>query len=277
MKNNLTILLVTFVGFFWLTSCDKENNTTPDYTQQTELTKEYAFIQDIYSDIFDLICQATKDSLLNINGSGVIQGANVTFSQTNNTYLFNFGNTKTSDRSGKFEVNLNGDFQETGTKATVSFIDYKVGNKNVGGSNDITNMGKIVKKTGMSIIYSDSIYNAKITNNTDTVSFNALYTVEWIINNPSTISDDQYLFGGSLTANTNTGKSFTANITSNNRLLITTTCQWIVSGIINLVTTTLNSSNSPVVTNITVDFISSDGCNNQMSINIDGTIITVPL
>jgi len=277
MKKILYFTILSLLFFVAFISCDKENNTTPDYAQQTELTKEYAFIQDIYNDIFDFICQATKDSLLNTNGSGIIGGANVTYFQNSNTYLFNFGNTKSNDRSGQFEVNLNGDFEETGTKATVSFIDYKVGNKNVSGSNDITNMGKVVKKSGMSIIYTDSVFNAKITNNTDTISFNAVYSVEWILNNPFTMSDDQYLFGGSLSATTNTGKSFTANITTNNRLLVTTTCQWVVSGIINLVTTTINSNNTPVVTNIIIDFISSDGCNNQILVNIDGTIFTVPL
>lgn len=277
MKKITTILICSIFCLFLFMSCVKENNPTPDYTQQTELTKDYAFVQDIYNDIFDLISQATSDSLLNTTGSGNIGGATVTFSQLTNTYLFNFGNIKTNDKSGKFEVNLNGDFQETGTKASVSFIDYKVGNKNVQGSNDITNMGKVVKKSGISIIYTDSIYNAKITNNTDTVTLNAVYTVEWILNNPLTTSDDQYLFGGQLSATTNTGKSFVANIASNNRLLVTSTCQWIVSGIINMTTTTFDSNNAPVVTNITVDFISSDGCNNQILVNVDGSTFTVPL
>jgi len=277
MRKILSISVLTLFCFYFFTSCDKDNNTTPDYSKQTELTKEYAFIQDIYNDIFDLISRATSDTALNLSGNGSIGGAAVTYFQGSNTYLFNFGGTKTNDKNGKFEVNLNGDFQETGTKATVSFIDYKVGNKNVSGSNDITNMGKIVKKTGLSIIYTDSIYNAKITDNSDTVFFNAVYSVEWILNNPLNSNDDQYLFGGYLTANTNSGNTFTAIITSNNRLLVTTSCQWIVSGIINFTTTTLNSNNTPVVTNIIIDFISSDGCNNQISVNIDGTIFNVPL
>ena len=40
---------------------------------------------------------------------------------------------------------------------------------------------------------------------------------------------------------------------------------------------TIDDSGQPVVTNVTVDFISADGCNNLVQINLDGLIMTVPM
>lgn len=277
MKKILILFFVLGLSGIIFVSCDK-NDSTPDYTQQSALAQDYAFIQGIYSDIFELLCQASGDSALIASGVGMIEGANVVYDSINHTYQFNFGTKKSiNGKSGSFTAVSDGKFENQGTKTTVFFNDFKVGDSRVEGSNDITNQGKLSKKLSTLIQFSDSITNAKVIKGSDTMVFNATYSVLWALNDTTITTDDEYTFGGSVSGSTNTNKSFSASISPNNLILFTPACTHIVSGIITMVMTTLDSNNAPLTTNVSVDFITSDGCNNQISVNTNGTIVSFPL
>jgi len=273
------IILFFVIGIFGISiiSCDKDNTTT-NYNQQTAIAQNYAFVQGIYSDIFKLVCLASGDSTLMASGTGVIGGANVVYDSVNHTYQFNFGTKKSiNGKSGAFTADCDGNFQDQGTKTNISFNNFYVGNSRVEGSNDITNMGKLSKKTGITILYSDSIHNAKIITANDTTIFNAGYSVSWSLNNIFNTQDDEYTFGGFINGSTGPNKSFTANISPSNLIFFTPACSHIVSGIINMVMNTIDTNNAPVTTNVTVDFIQSDGCNNQIQVTTNGTIVSFPI
>ncbi len=282
MKKLYILFFAIIISSIIIYSCDKDSNTA-NYTQQTGLAQDYVFVQGIYSDIFKLICLASGDSSLAVTGIGMIGGANVVYDSINDKYTFNFGNIKsTNGKSGSFVADCNGDFQEQGTKTSISFNNFYVGNSRVEGSNDITNQGKLSKTTGVTIQYTDSITNAIIIEGNDTITFTAGYSVAWSLNSPTNPLDDIYTFGGSISGSTNSNKSFSATISSNALIVFSPSCSHILSGIINMVMNTIDSNNAPVVTNVTVDFIqgdgpNNDGCNNQITVTTNGTIASFPI
>ncbi len=283
MKKLHLFLVLGIALSFSMVSCNKSEDVTntKNYDKQTALAKDYAIAQDVYSDIFDLLCQASRDSALKSSShTSVIVGATVVYTPATKTFSFTFPTKATNGKSGNFTAVLdkNGNFEEVGTKAQITFSNYSVGGSTILGSNDITNRGKIGgKTTGITITYTDSVYNAQIIKGADTISANAVYSVDWMLGDTTTITDDQYLFSGTISGTVlHQNKSFTATVTANNKVLVTTACQYIQSGIVNAVMNTVDINNQPVVTNVIVDFITADGCANFVQINMDGIIITVP-
>lgn len=282
MKKLFILFFAISISALIIYSCDKDSNTA-NYTQQTGLAQDYAFVQGIYSDIFKFICQASGDSTLAATGVGMIGGANVIYDSINDKYTFNFGNIKsTNGKSGSFVADCDGDFQEQGTKTSISFNNFYVGNSRVEGSNDITNQGKLSKTTGVTIQFIDSISNAIIIKGNDTITFNAGYSVAWALNSPTNPLDDIYTFGGYISGSTNSGKSFTANISPNALIVFSPSCSHILSGVITMVMNTLDTNNTTVTTNVSVDFIqgdgpNNDGCNNQITVTTNGVIASFPL
>lgn len=278
MKKNLILILLLSISGILFYSCDKNEDNQVDYSQQTTLAQNYAFVQGIYSDIFELLCQASDDSALIASGAGLIGGASVIYDSVNDTYTFEFGSIKsTNGKSGSFIADCDGDFKAQGTRTSIAFNNFYVGNSKVEGSNDITNMGKLSKKTNPSLLYTDSVSNAKIISGNDTITFNAGYSVNWFVNDSVNLFDDEYTFGGFVTGYTNTNKSFKADVSPANLIIFTPSCTHIVSGIINMVMHTPNTSNGMDTTAVIVDFIQSDGCNNQIQVSTNGTIVSFPL
>ncbi len=281
MKKILLSLFIFVAVLFTFISCNKNSDTTnpTNFDQQSALAQNYAFIQDVYSDIFDLVCQASGDSALMASHSATIAGATVVFDSIANKFVFTFPTKSTNGKTGEFTADLdgNGDFQEVGTVAHISFNDYKVNGNSVQGSNDITNRGKIggKKTTGTIITYSDSVF-AIVIKGADTIHVTANYSVDWSMGDTTTILDDQYLFSGSITGYTNPNKWFQSDVSPTHKVLVTPACQWIQSGIITTHTHTLDASNNPKVTTVEIDF--GTVCDNSVKITMDdGTIINFPM
>ena len=278
----LNLLLLSVALSLTIISCDKSDNPSdpiiPNYDKQTALAKDYSFAQDAYSDIFDLLCQASADTALKSSPyTSVVGGANVTFNPATKTYVFNFPAKSTNGKVGNFTAVLdkNGDFQEIGTKATITFDNYSVGGSLIQGSNEIINKNVSGNKntaSGFTISYSDSIHNSKIIRGTDTIIVNAAYTVDWELHNLIDIDDDQYWYSGNISGYSNPNKSFTAVVPATNRVLVAAACQWIQSGIITATTHTLDDNNTPKTTTFEINFGSA--CDSQVQITIDGTIAT---
>ncbi|MFZ4399003.1 MAG: hypothetical protein ACOYO1_03125 [Bacteroidales bacterium] len=278
------ILLFTFIAISAiLTSCDKSSDSSnpANYDQQSLLAQNYAFIQDVYGDIFDLLCQATGDSALIASHVGNIAGATVVFDSINNKYVFTFPAKSTNGKTGEFTADLDGDFEDVGTVAKISFNNYKVNGNAVQGSNDITNRGKIGGKStnlGPTITYSDSIY-AQVIKGGETINVAAVFSVDWMLGDTLQVNDDQYWFSGTITGTINPNKWFQSVVNPSNKVLIVplATCQWIQSGIITTTTHTLDANNNPLQSDIQIDF--GTGCNNLVQITMlaDGTILTFPM
>ncbi|MEI6696304.1 MAG: hypothetical protein WCO13_09555 [Bacteroidota bacterium] len=278
MKKMLLTLFVFIAITFVFTSCNKNTDTTNplNFNQQSALAQNYAFIQDVYGDIFDLVCQASGDSALMASHTGTIAGATVVFDSITNKFIFTFPTKSTNGKAGEFTADLdgNGDFQEVGTVAHISFNDYKVNGNSVQGSNDITNRGKIggKKTTGTIITYTDSVF-ATIIKGADTIHVTANYNVDWSLGDTSTVLDDQYLFSGSINGYSNPNKWFQADVSPTNKVLVTPACQWIQSGIISAQMHTLDASNNPKLTTVQIDFL--PGCTKQVQVTMDdGSSIT---
>jgi hypothetical protein len=276
----IKLFLLVFVGLsITLVSCDKnsDSNNPTNYDQQSALAQNYAFIQDVYGDIFDLLCQATGDSALLASHAGTIAGATVTYDSIDNKFIFTFPTKSTNGKSGEFTADLNGDFQDVGTVTHISFNNYSVNGNLIQGTNDITNKGKIGGKgttLGPVITYSDSI-SALILKGGDSISVAANYTVEWMLGaNIFLVNDDQYLFSGAITGTTlnNPNKWFQATVNPANKVLFTPACQWIQSGIITSEMHTLDASNNPKITTTVINF--GSGCDKQVMITMDGTSVT---
>ncbi|MFZ4739571.1 MAG: hypothetical protein ACOYLE_00215 [Bacteroidales bacterium] len=280
MKKLNSIFLI-FALSITIISCDKSDNPSdpiiPNYDKQTELAKDYSFAQDAYSDVFDLLCQASVDSALKSpSHSSVIGGANVTYNPATKTYIFNFPSKSTNGKVGNFSAVLdkNGDFLEIGTKAAITFDNYSVGGSLIKGTNNIINKNVSNKNTatGVTYSYTDSIQNSMIIRGTDTIFVNAAYTVDWELHDIFTIDDDQYWYSGNISGYSNPNKSFSAVVPTASRVLVAAACQWIQSGIITATTHTLDENNAPKTTTMIINF--GTGCDKQVQITIDGTIAT---
>lgn len=276
-KLNLFLLIFITLSSIIVSCDDNEDPTNPtNYDQQQVLAQNYAFIQDVYSDIFDMLCQASGDSALMASGSGSIAGAIVTYTSGTEIFTFTFPAKSTNAKTGTFTADLDGDFQKKGTVAHITFDEFKVGGSLITGSNDITNTDvEGAKTTGTTITYSDSIFNAKIIKGVDTITVNATYSVDWMIGDTTTLVDDQYWFSGNIAGYANPNKSFTASVPTNSKVLVTPSCQYIQSGIVNAVTHTLDINNNPKTTTVSIDF--GSGCDNLVTITMNGTIITFPM
>jgi len=277
-KLNLFLFILIAVSFFNV-SCDKDSSNSANYDQQQALAQNYAFIQDVYSDIFDLLCQASGDSALMASHSGTISDATVNYNPLTKTFVFTFSAKSTNAKNGEFTAELDGDFQEVGTVAKITFNNYKVGGNLIQGSNNIINKGKIdgKKTTGTIINYSDSV-NAQIIKGGETINVSALYNVEWMIGDSTILSDDQYWFSGNISGSVNPNKSFTATVLNNStdRVLYTPECLYIQRGIINAVMNTLDENNNPKQTTVGIDF--GTVCDNMVKITMqDGTIANFPM
>ncbi len=275
MKKTIMSLLMFAIIAIIVSSCNKDNNSTTTTSVQTNLAQKVALIQGVYSHVFNLVCQASNDSAI-MSGLGHLNGATVTYNSGTHTFTFMYGNLKSSDStSGVFVATVTeGNFQDSAATCLITFNGYSVNGYTFQGSNSITNLGGTTIKT-----FTDSITNTKIVKGTDTTTFNGSYKIEWDngVSTPS-FSDDQFTFqSDNFNVVTNNNCTVTGNISPANKLRITTQCQYIVYGIINMTMHSLDSSNQNVTNVVTIDFITADSCNPQVNVTVDNTQYSFPL
>ncbi|NVN96155.1 MAG: hypothetical protein HXX18_12845 [Bacteroidetes bacterium] len=251
-------LFLSFIALLFITvSCNKSDdpNAPVNYEQQQTLAKNYAFIQDVYGDIFDLLCRASDDSVLMASGNANIGGAVVSYTPSTHLYTFIFPS------SGSFEANLNGDFRNLGTVANITFNNYTVGGNPITGNIKITNTGvqgfKSSNTIGPIISFTDSIYNATITKGGEVINVNALFHIDWMMGDTTIITDDQYKFSGNINGVVSPYKSFSAVIQTGHEVIVNTISPYIQSGLINALMRTPNSDNNAAIeTNVQIEFLS---------------------
>ncbi len=275
MKRIFTIIVVFTLLAGIIYSCKKDDNSTPSNSVQTNFAQNIALIQGVYTHVFNLVTQASNDTLIMNGGIGHLDGATVTYNSTSHTFTFNYSLTKSTNTTGGIFMATvsNGNIKDSAATCHITFNGYNINGYSVQGTNDIINMGGSSTK-----IFSDSVSNTRVIKGNDTTNFSALYHIEWDNGAlTSTISDDQFTFQGNFSAYNNSSCSVTGSISPANKLKITTQCQYIVYGIINMVMNSLNSSNQNVTNNIDIDFISADGCNSQVNVTVDNTQYSFPL
>ena len=257
------------------TSCKKDTSSTSTMDTQTALAQKVAFLQGVYSKAFNMVYQASSDSTIMNTGMGQLNGATVIYNSTTHTFTFTFGSTKSGNTTtGSYVATVTGgNIKDSAAYCHINFTGYTQNGYTIIGANDIRNLGGTSIKT-----FSDTVSSTKCIKGNDTTTFAATYSIVWDNGTATpTFADDEFTFSGNFNTSSNNGSSVVGTIPVANKLRITTQCQYIVYGILNMTMNSLDSNNQNVTNNVIVDFITSDGCNAQVSVTVDNTQFSFPL
>lgn len=260
----LALLAVTF------TSCEDEDGNGGSGTGDNE-QKIAGWIIDteaIASSIYNSTDQLKRDSL--VDGDTIMfQGALA--SLNNNTYTIDYGagvvDNSGITRKGSISVTENGDYFTQGGLLSLSFNNFSVDDKTVAGSIAVSNLGNDT----LSMVISNLDYDNLLT-------YNADKKVKWISGFTTTKDplDDIFNLSGNASGIENgTNNKIDINFTS--PMNFDRTCQYTVTeGILGL---TFTGDSLTTFNGGTVDFISTDGCNNQLILSVtssSGGAVTLP-
>ena len=269
-QTSIYISAILILAFFAASSCKKGSIET-NYNPSLSVGNKQVIAERAYSEVFNLFIMVVSDSSLKTEGSKVIFNAQCTYQDTNGIeYIIDYGpyNTNCPDgkgRKGKISVDLNEDFSQTGSIATLHFENYTVNDLILAGNNTINNNGL---SAGMLQMYEHMVPDATLTFY-DTISHGSFHwestkTFTWIAGKESLndFSDDVFEISGQATGSDINGVVYSAIIIE--ALGDHLDCRWIRSG------KTLLNTPGLDVNNGSIQYIGEDTCTNQVIYYFNG-------
>ncbi len=259
----LALLAVTF------TSCDDEDGGgggTGDNEQK--IAGWIIDTEAIASSVYNAVDQLQRDSIAD-GDTIAFQGAMA--SLNGNVYTLDYGAGVVDNagitRKGSITVTENGDYFTQGGLLSLGFNAFTVDDKTVGGSIAVTNLGNDT----LSMVISNLVYDNLLT-------YNADKKVKWISGFTTTKDplDDIFNLSGNASGLEN-GTNNKIDIDFTSPMNFDRTCQYTVTeGVLDL---TFTGDSLTSFDGGSVDFISTDGCNNQLILNVTsagGASVTLP-
>lgn len=260
----LAFLAVTF------TSCEEDGDGTGGTGDNEQKIAGWIIdTEAIASSVYNAIDQLKRDSTLKNLDTISFQGAMA--SLNGNVYTIDYGTGVVDNagitRKGAITVTENGDYFTQGGLLSLAFNSFSVDDKTVAGSIAVSNLGNDT----LSMVISNLVYDNLLT-------YNADKKVKWISGFTTTkdATDDVFNLSGDATGMENgTNNQIAIDFTS--PMNFDRTCQYTVTeGILGL---TFTGDSLTSFDEGSVDFISSDGCNNQLILNVTsagGASVTLP-
>lgn len=278
MKPNSLFSGFCLGALLFLSSCTKDAVSTADSAITADLATGAATAENLSSDDNTILFEATASR--NVQGAGYTGNASQNYFtscatitvSTSATYFkiitLDFGTGCTAQgvvRSGKFIISLTDSLRNPGSKAVITFENYRVNNYQREGVITYTNQSTAGVPT-----WERKVENGKITSPNNLVRIhNGVNVIAQTagVNTPFIHLDDEFTITGTNTVTNGTGISVTAVIGT--PLLKKANCAHIVSG-----TKTITRTSSTVLLNY------GDGtCDNVATISINGNTpipITLP-
>jgi len=265
-----TFYILVSVLFIILISCTN-NNKEIDYNPNINVSVETVWGQLAFTDVFNYVFAASKDTGLLNTGYSEINGAEVYFTAAPAPHMkFKFGNyfqlcPDNCIRRGEFNAAFDGDFSDPGTKATITYKDYYFEYIRLNANHHISYEGKNQDQ--------DDFFNNVISSGNllvmDSVSpwgysWNANQQLVWVdgMDTPLEPGDDVLVISGSSSGKASSGTDYQVEVSS--ALVNVFSCPWIPSGVQNISTPGL------LVTSGQIDFHESDSCSNYVWFYFDG-------
>jgi hypothetical protein len=244
-------------------------------------SEDNAKAEQIYNDVQNIADEAAATNAVGslkggVNENTILSGCATVSHDTvsvPHTLTIDFGATNClcADgryRYGKIIISYLGHYADSGSSHSITFNNYHVNNNWVQGTKSVTNMGHDTSGH----LYFNVVVNGSLTlANGGVRSWTCNRTRTWIAGDTTmTRLDDVYQIFGTSTLSKPNGDSFTANITT--PLLIAHNCQWIKSGVIQIVPAITNTNQ-----NIRIINYGNGTCDNQATLTINGQTIAITL
>lgn len=270
MRKHTAISLILFISLIILFSC-KNDNKEIDYNPNINVSVETVWAQMAFTDVFNFVFTASKDTTLLNTGFNEINGAKVYYNASSSPQMkFKFANyfqlcPDHCIRRGEFNADFDGDFNDPGTMATITYEDYYFEYIRLNANHQITYEGKNQNQ--------QEVYNNVITSGNllvmDTISpwgytWNGNQQLIWVdgADTPLEPEDDVLEVTGSSDGKASSGADYQVEVSS--ALANVFSCKWIPSGVQHISTPGL------LVTSGQIDFLESDSCSNYVGFVFDG-------
>ncbi len=241
MKKITFQLSLLLCSLFLLNGCQKENVQTDETVTTEDLLSgnDYGQAQSLQTQTFLLVLgEAKKQPSLN-GFSDLLQEKSlscptITVTPSGSTYpktlIIDFGTGCTTSSgvfaSGTITASVSGLIDKAATQIVITLTNFVYNGYQVNGTYNVT-----VVSAG---VYSVSVQNGSVTKAGKTVTFSGSFNVTQVAGQSTTtnISDDIYDISVNLTGTDTSGKAFT--VVSTTPLRKTGTCEWIISGIVEI-------------------------------------------
>lgn len=260
MKKSVFKYLPVAALALFFTACEDDGSGTGTGATEQEIAGYIIEAEAIASSVYNAVDGVMRDTTLMDGDTIQVDGANV--SLTGNVITIDYGTgtvgSDGSTRSGSIAVTENGDYFMQGGSVSANFSNFKIDDKDVSGTIAVSNLGNDTLSMDVNNFDVDTLIN-----------YNATKRVHWIsgFSTLDTDADDKFDLSGNATGvRPNTNNTATVGFTSPMRF--DRSCQYtVVEGIIDL---GFSGDDINTFDSGTVDFISSDGCNNQLILTITG-------
>lgn len=263
MKTKNLLIPGLMAGLFALavTSCeDDEDLLGGDSNLEAQLGEQQVAAEAVSSSIYNLADQIMRDTSLQTGDTITVNNAPVT--KNGDTVWVMYGNgvsgTDGITRKGTVEIIANGDYTMSGSRISISLLNYQRDGDDVDGSLTVNNNGN--NEFGL------TVSNFGVNNE---FTFNANKTLFWTsgFNTVNDLSDDKYGMSGTASlAEVGTNNQSSSSISDT--LNYDRSCQYgMVDGVIDLTF----SGDSIEFDTGTIDFLDADGCNNIAQISLSDT------
>lgn len=266
MKTTRTIWMPLAAAALMFTACEELENICGIDDDDFAIGESYVEATGGFIDIVNRVDVALRDSTLQATGINNIDGANCVL--TSDSLTIDFGttnvNTSNGNRRGKIKAGITGDYFTSGSSVGIATEDYYYNDVQLAGSISLDNIGNNTLEL--------ACVNMGVG---PEVSFSTTFTMAWTAGYATQydLSDDAYTLAGFSSATTTANNNaFTASI--NPAFSYDRTCQYgVVEGVAALTLT----GDSISTTNLGVDFLTNDGCNNlfKISADCDGNNVSV--
>lgn len=253
MKNfKYALLGLVFITY----SCEEEDLSGSLIEYQQKLAEYYIEAEGALSNVYTIVDLTVRDPNVMAGDTVAVMGAAVYM--TGSVINIDYGNGNTGPdgitRKGLIMADQTGDYTQSGGTLDVSFDNYEVNNKKVGGVIAVNNQGN----NTMALTAIDFFINEEF-------DLDASKTLTWNSGfNTVDDQDDEYTLDGTSTGTDSANSSVTADILS--PLKFRRDCEYaVLGGVVDLSFMVDTASNTP---SGTLDFLEDDGCDNLVTVKL---------
>ncbi len=236
MKKLFSILVLVMAALFTFTSCEKDNSTTED-TTNNEISEDYVTAQNLMQDAEDEADEQTDIALaMTVTNPPPCPTRTLEFPAGTfpNTLTIDYGTDGCVGpggrvRKGQIVVTMSAPIAQEDAVRTLTFVDFSIDEAEIEGTKTLTNLG-YDDEGNVSI--NRTIVGGLITFPDDTdIEYDADHTLVQIngADTPNVLFDNVYEITGSATGENRMDVAFTSTVIE--PLIKKKFCRWIVAGV----------------------------------------------